>query len=205
LVLANVTALTVRVSHTFRFAARNSVRVWDQTWFASADGIAGSCNRTNCSWAAWGRVAGIRLDHTTLVLADVSSLAVGVPHTLWLATGDCVRIGDETSLTSADGIARAGDGTNCSGTTGRWEAGIWLLDTSLVPADQSPLAVWVPHTLRATAGDGVRLGNETWLAGADGIALWVWVAESSRATGVWKAGVLRWGRPTQREMARTTC
>jgi len=40
LVLANVTALAVRVSHTFRFAARNSVRVGDQTWFASADGIA---------------------------------------------------------------------------------------------------------------------------------------------------------------------
>ena len=137
-------------------------------------------------------------------MADVSSLAVRIPHTLWLATGDGVRVGDETRLTPADGIARASNGTDCPRATGRWEARIWLLDTSLLPADQSPLAVWVPHTLRATAGDGVRLGNETWLAGADSIALRVWVAEGSRATGVWKAGVLRWGRPTQGEVARTT-
>jgi len=137
-------------------------------------------------------------------LADVSSLAVGIPHTLWLATGDGVRVGDETRLAPANGIARASYGTNCAGATGRWEARVWLLDTSLVPADQSPLAVWVPHTLRATAGDGVRLGNETWLAGADGVALRVRVAQGSRATGVWKAGVLRWRWPTQGEVARTT-
>jgi len=40
LVLTDVTALAVRVSHTLWFAARNSVRVWDQTRFASADGVA---------------------------------------------------------------------------------------------------------------------------------------------------------------------
>jgi len=204
LVLANVPALAVRVSHTLRFAAGDSVGVWDQTWFAPADGIAGPSNGTNCSWTTRGRVAGIRLDHTTLVLADIASLAVGVPQTLWLATGDGVGVGDEASLTPADGIARTGNGTDRPGATGGRDARIRLLHTSLISADQPPLAVWVPHTLRATAGDGVRLGNETWLAGADGIALWVWVAEGSRAAGVWKAGVLRRGRPTQGEMARTT-
>ena len=41
LVLADVPALAVRISHTLGFATRNSVRVGDQTWFASADGVAG--------------------------------------------------------------------------------------------------------------------------------------------------------------------
>jgi len=44
LVLANVTVLAVRVSHTFRFATRNSIRVGNETWFASADGIARPCH-----------------------------------------------------------------------------------------------------------------------------------------------------------------
>ena len=34
-------------------------------------------------------------------------------------------------------------------------------------ADVALLAVWVPHTLWAAASDGVRLGDEAGLAGAD--------------------------------------
>ena len=33
--------------------------------------------------------------------------------------------------------------------------------------DVALLAVWVPHTLWAAASDGVRLGDEAGLAGAD--------------------------------------
>ena len=97
-------------------------------------------------------------------------MAIRVDDTLGFTSGDGVRVGDETRLTPADGIAGASNGTNCAGTTGRWEARIWLLNTSLVPADQSPLAVWLPYTLRAAASDGVRLGDEARLTGANGIA-----------------------------------
>ena len=55
--------------------------------------------------ATWGRVAGIWLDHTTLVLADITSLAVRIPNALWLAAGDGVWVGNETRLASADGVA----------------------------------------------------------------------------------------------------
>ena len=64
--------------------------------------------------SAGGGVAGVWLDHTLLVLgedggydemyctvlylADVSTLAVWVPHTLGLAPGDGVGVGDEAGL-----------------------------------------------------------------------------------------------------------
>ena len=123
-------------------------------------------------------------------------MAVGIPHALWLAARDGVRVGNETRLASADGIARPGNGTNCPRATGRWDTRVRLLDTSLVPADQASLAVWVPQTLRAAASNGVRLGDETWLAGADGVALGVGVAEGSWTTRVWEAWVLGRRRST---------
>ena len=72
-----------------------------------------------CPGTAGGGVAGVWLDHTLLVLgedggydemyctvlyytvlylADVTALAVWVPHTLGLAPGDGVWVGDEAGL-----------------------------------------------------------------------------------------------------------
>ena len=52
-----------------------------------------------------GRVTGIRLLDTSLALANVSLLAVGVNDTLRPAASDGVGLGDEAGLTSADGVA----------------------------------------------------------------------------------------------------
>ena len=63
--------------------------------------ISFTCHHVTCTFTGiWQASQG-----DVVVLADVSSLAVGIPHTLWLATGDGVRVGDETRLTPADGIA----------------------------------------------------------------------------------------------------
>ena len=39
-----------------------------------------------------------------LHLADVALLAVWVPHTLWAAASDGVRLGHQAGLTPADGV-----------------------------------------------------------------------------------------------------
>ena len=55
------------------------------------------------------------------------------------------------------------------GSTGVWITGVRLDDTSLALADVSLLTVRVYDALRAAAGDGVGLGDETGLTGADGV------------------------------------
>ena len=64
------------------------------------DGSQGSGLTTHC-WF-WGRM-GVMMRCTVLYcavlyLADVSTLAVWVPHTLGLAPGDGVWVGDEAGL-----------------------------------------------------------------------------------------------------------
>jgi len=44
LVLTNKSSLAIRVNDTFRFASRDGIRIWNQTWLASTDGIASPCN-----------------------------------------------------------------------------------------------------------------------------------------------------------------
>ena len=62
------------------------------------------------------------------------------------------------------------DSADRSRTTGTWNTGIGLLHTSLALTDVAALTVRVPHTLRATPSDRVRLRDETWLTPTDGIA-----------------------------------
>ena len=90
-------------------------------------------------------------------------------------------------------------------------------------ADVALLAVWVPHTLWAAASDGVRLGDEAGLAGADRVTcnmvreddiycllsvylftLWVDVADGAWAAGVWHTRVLGWGRGQGRPYTQVT-
>ena len=71
-----------------------------------------SCDSTDLSvlhalsvGAAWRWLAGVRSGHTPLALTHIALLTVGVPDTLRATAGDGVRLGDQTWLTSADGVA----------------------------------------------------------------------------------------------------
>ena len=97
-------------------------------------------------------------------------LAVRVNDTLGLTPGDGVGVGDEARLTSADGVTIASDRALCSRSAGRWVTRVGLHDTSLALTNVSLLTVWVNDTLGAAASDGVGLGYEAGLTGADGIA-----------------------------------
>ena len=61
------------------------------------------------------------------------------------------------------------DGTDSSRATGTGNTGVWLLHTSLALTDIAAATVWVSHTLRTTACDGVRVGDEAWLTSTDGV------------------------------------
>ena len=112
-------------------------------------------------------VTRVRLLDTSLTLTDESLLTVRVNDTLWLTPGDSVGVGDEPGLTSADGVTIPSHRALGSGPTGVWIAGVGLDDTSLALADVALLTVRVYDALRTAAGDGVGLGDETGLTGAD--------------------------------------
>jgi hypothetical protein len=104
-VLAHEAGVAVRVNLALRLTSSDGVRLGDQALQAPADGVAELVGHAHGSRTAWRRVARVRFFHTPLVGADVSSAAVGVHGALWLASGDRVRVGDETLLTSANRIA----------------------------------------------------------------------------------------------------
>ena len=55
------------------------------------------------------------------------------------------------------------------GAAWRWLAGVRSGHTPLALTHIALLTVGVPNTLRATASDGVRLGDQAWLTPADGV------------------------------------
>ena len=139
--------------------------------FAGADGVALPVDVTLGVGAARGRVTGVRPRHTLVLLADVALAAVGVSLALVGAPGDGVRLGDVVRQAAADGVAVTGDSALSVWAAGRRIAGVWLDDTSLALADVSLLAIGVAHTLRPTSSDGVGLGDKSWLAATDGVAI----------------------------------
>lgn len=112
-------------------------------------------------------------------------LAVRVNDTLGLTPGDGVGVGDEARLTSADGVTIASDGALCSRSAGRWVTRVGLHNTSLALTNVSLLTVWVNDTLGAAASDGVGLGYEAGLTGADGIASRIDITLGPGSAGVW--------------------
>jgi len=195
LALANVSLLTVRVNDTFRFTPGDGVRVGDEAGLASTDGVACSCHGAISPRSTWRWVTRVGLDHTPLALANVSLLAIRVDDTLGFTSGDGVRVGDEAGLTSTYGIAIASDTALSSGAAGVWVTRVWLHNTSLALTNVSLLAIGVYNALRAAASDGVRLGDEARLTGANGIASRIDIALGPGSTGVWLTGVWLGGAP----------
>ena len=116
------------------------------------------------------RATRVWLLDTSLALANVSLLTVRVNDTFRFTSGDGVRVGDQAGLTSTDGVACPGHRALSPRATGRWVTRVGLDDTPLALANVCLLAVGVYNALRAAASDGVRLGDEARLTGANGIA-----------------------------------
>ena len=139
--------------------------------------------------AAGVRIARVRLLHTACLGTDKPVLTVGVNHALRATACDGVWLGHQAGETPADGVALIAGLTGGAGPTGTGLARVWLLHTSLAPADLPVVTVGVHHALRTTASDGVGLGDETWQAPTDGVALTVGGAGGPGATGARLAGV----------------
>ena len=167
LTLTDESLLTVRVNDTLRLTPGDSIGVGDEARLTSADGVTRPRYRALRPGATGRGVTRIGLHNTSLVLTDVSLLTVRVSHTLRLTPGDSVGVGDETRLTSADGVTIPSHRALGSRSAGIWITGVGLDDTSLALADVALLTVWVYDALWAAAGDGVGLGDEAGLTGAD--------------------------------------
>ena len=76
------------------------------------------------SGAAGTGNTGVRLLHTSLALTDVAAATVRIHQALRSTPRDGVGVGDETWLTPTDGVARPGESTLGSGTTGGGVAGL---------------------------------------------------------------------------------
>ena len=55
------------------------------------------------------------------------------------------------------------------GAAWRWLAGVRSGHAPLALTHIALLTIWVSDTLRTTASDGVRLGDQTWLTPANGV------------------------------------
>ena len=103
---ADITLLAVWVSHTLRLAPSDGVRVGNKTGLTATDCVACSVHHALRSRTAGAGNAGVGLLDTALVSADLASKAVGVSDTLRAAASDCVGLGHQPGLTSADCVAR---------------------------------------------------------------------------------------------------
>lgn len=136
-----------------------------------------------------GWVAGVRPGHALVVLADVAGGAVWVSLALSPTPGDGVWLGDVVGQASADGVAIGSHRALGVRPTGTWVARVRLDHTPLALTDVAALAIGIPHALRSTASDSVRLGNETRLATTDGVSSKVDCADGSRAARAWNTGI----------------
>ena len=134
-------------------------------------------------------VARIWPGHALVVLADVAGGAVWVSLALSSTPGDGVRLGNVVGEASTDGVAIRGHRALGVRPTGAWVAWVRLDHTPLALTDVTALAIGIPHALRSTASDGVRLGNETRLATTDRVSSKVDCADGSRAARAWNTGI----------------
>ena len=104
LVLTDVALLTIRISHALRLTPGDSVGVGDEPGLTSADGVTIPSHRALGPGSTGVWIAGVRLDDTSLALADVSLLTVRVYDALRAAAGDGVGLGHQAGLTPADGV-----------------------------------------------------------------------------------------------------
>ncbi len=170
LVLADVASVAVVINHTLRPTAGDRVRLGDEARQALTDCIVIGAHAAGGSLSTGLGVAGVRLLNALLVLTDVAVVAVRVVNTLGTAASDGVGLGNISRQAVADWSSQPTDFASGSRTTGAGIAGIRLLHTLLVLADKTGAAVIISLALRATSSDGVRLGDETGQAVADGVA-----------------------------------
>ena len=164
-------------------ASSDCVRHGDVRGQASADGIACSADHAFGVWPAWTWIAGVWLLDAPLVLTDVTLLAVWVSDTLRPAAGDCVWFGNEARLAPTNGVASKVGRADCSWSARTGHAGVGFDNAALAPADMALLTVRIPHTLRLTPGDGVRVRNKASLTPTDCVSCSV-----HHALGAWTAG-----------------
>jgi len=196
LVLTNKATFTIRIPGALRSASSDGVWFGDKSLLTSANGVAQAVDHASRVGTTGGGVAWVRLLHTSLVLAHISILTVGIPNTFGATAGDGVRLRYQPSLTPANWVSILVDHASGPWSTRGWVAWVWLFDTALVLTDKAPVAVRVPDTLGATAGDGVRFGDEVGNAPADSIAVGALLAGGVRAAWGGLAGVLGPGRWT---------
>lgn len=189
LVLANKAGLTVGVSSTLWTTSSDCVWLGHEPSQASANGVAKLVCHAHGSWTAGRGVAGVGLLNATLVFADKTPLAVGIPDALGSASSDGIRLWNQTRLASADWVAVAVDLASGAWAAGRWVTGVWLLNASLVLADKATFTVGIPHTLGATSSDGVWFWDQAFLAPANGVTQAVDHAGGVGATGRRVTGV----------------
>ncbi len=182
---------TKSLPNALRLAAGNSVRIGNKSGWAAADSVSASGDGALRAGAARRGIARIRLRHTPLALAHITVLAVRITDALRLASGDGVRIRDESGLTAADGVTAAGHRALRTGTAWRGIARIRLWHTPLAQAHVTAAmeALGITHTLWPTPGDGVGLRHETWLTLTDGVAGSVHGTAGARTAGVRRTGV----------------
>ena len=121
-------------------------------------------------WTTWGGETGIRW----------RSSGFGDS----VAASDCVRHGAVAGEAGADGVALPVDVALRIPPTRARYARVWPGHALEVAAHHVRPAVWVPFAFSTTTSDGVRLRDEAWLAGADGVTSMVHITHSSGAAGV---------------------
>ena len=168
-------------------AGRAGVRRWshDPHHGAPSDGVGlrGVAGQAGAHWVALPVLSalsvgtagtggtGVRSGGTPVVITDIARPTVRVHLTLSLTPGDCVRHWYEASQAPADGIALPILHTHRVGPTGGGITRVRPGYTSLALTDVASLTVRVSHTLRATPGDRVGLGDEAGLTPTDWVSL----------------------------------
>jgi len=168
-VVTDVAGATVGVNLTLSSTPRDGVRHGDISWQASAHWVTLSVLHALSVGATRRWLTRVWTWDTSLGLTHVPCVTVWVTCTLRSTASDGIRFGDQTRLTSADGVSSEVNCTDSTRSTGRWIARIRFLNTFLILADVTTLAVGVNDTFRFTSGDGIRVGDETRLTSADGI------------------------------------
>lgn len=142
-----------------------------------------SLNKTQSSLPTRVGVTRVRLLDTFLLVADVAGQTVWVNHALWSAPCDCVWFRNESAQAPADGVPIPVSRARGSRSTRGRVAGVRLIHTLPVQADQPAVTVGVDNALRPAPRDGVRLGDEPDQAAADRVAVAVGGARCAGAAG----------------------
>ena len=167
---ADIALLTVRVSHALRLAPSDGVRVRNEASLATTDCVSCPVHHALGAWTAGAWNTRIGFLDAALVSADLASKAVRISNAFRTTASYRVRLGHQSGLTSANGVARSCCHTPCTRATRAWAARIGSLCAALFEADKTTAAFEVCNTLWSATRDRVRLWNQARLALTDGIA-----------------------------------